>query len=64
MTTTHAPDVLPFASQVALLHGARWRRLAVLGDSIAEGVREPHPATATSRGSIASPSRSTRWCPD
>jgi lysophospholipase L1-like esterase len=43
MTTTHAPDVLPFASQVALLRGARWRRLAVLGDSIAEGVREPHP---------------------
>jgi lysophospholipase L1-like esterase len=43
MTTTHAPDVLPFASQVALLRGAHWRRLAVLGDSIAEGVREPHP---------------------
>jgi lysophospholipase L1-like esterase len=43
MTTTHAPDVLPFAAQVALLRGAPWRRLAVLGDSIAEGVREPHP---------------------
>jgi lysophospholipase L1-like esterase len=43
MTTTHAPDVLPFASQVALLRGAPWRRLAVLGDSIAEGVREPYP---------------------
>jgi lysophospholipase L1-like esterase len=43
MTTTHVPDVLPFASQVALLRGAPWRRLAVLGDSIAEGVREPHP---------------------
>ena len=25
----------------ALLSGARWRRVAVLGDSIAEGVREP-----------------------
>jgi lysophospholipase L1-like esterase len=36
------PDVLPFASQVALLGGAPWRRVAVLGDSIAEGVREPH----------------------
>jgi lysophospholipase L1-like esterase len=36
------PDVLPFASQVALLRGAPWRRVAVLGDSIAEGVREPH----------------------
>jgi lysophospholipase L1-like esterase len=43
MTTTDVPDVLPFASQVALLRGARWRRLAVLGDSIAEGVREPYP---------------------
>jgi lysophospholipase L1-like esterase len=36
------PDVLAFASQVALLRGAPWRRVAVLGDSIAEGVREPH----------------------
>jgi lysophospholipase L1-like esterase len=43
MTTTHEPDVLPFASQVALLRGAPWRRVAVLGDSIAEGVREPLP---------------------
>jgi lysophospholipase L1-like esterase len=42
MTHTHVPDILPFASQVALLRGARWRRLAVVGDSIAEGVREPH----------------------
>jgi lysophospholipase L1-like esterase len=41
MTTTHEPEVLPFASQVALLRGAPWRRVAVLGDSIAEGVREP-----------------------
>jgi lysophospholipase L1-like esterase len=37
------PQVLPFASLVALLHGAPWRRLAVLGDSVAEGVGEPHP---------------------
>jgi lysophospholipase L1-like esterase len=35
-------DVLPFAPLVALLRGAPWRRVAVLGDSIAEGVREPH----------------------
>src|SRR3712207_2377913 len=35
--------VLPFAELVALLGGAPWRRLAVLGDSIAEGVGEPHP---------------------
>jgi lysophospholipase L1-like esterase len=41
MTTTHEPEVLPFVSQVALLRGAPWRRVAVLGDSIAEGVREP-----------------------
>lgn len=41
MTTTYQPEVLPFVSQVALLRGAPWRRVAVLGDSIAEGVREP-----------------------
>jgi lysophospholipase L1-like esterase len=41
-TATYESDVLPFASQVALLGGAPWRRVAVLGDSIAEGVREPH----------------------
>jgi lysophospholipase L1-like esterase len=41
-TTTYESDVLPFASQVALLGGAPWRRVTVLGDSIAEGVREPH----------------------
>jgi len=36
-------DPLPFSAQAALLRGAPWRRLAVLGDSIAEGVREPSP---------------------
>lgn len=43
--TPIAPDdpVLPFSHQAALLRGAPWRRVAVLGDSIAEGVREPHP---------------------
>ena len=34
---------LPFSHQAVLLRGAPWRRIAVLGDSIAEGVREPHP---------------------
>ena len=34
--------VLPFTRLVPLLRGAPWRRVAVLGDSIAEGVREPH----------------------
>ena len=45
MTTQTAADdfVLPFTHQTALLRGAPWRRVAVLGDSIAEGVREPHP---------------------
>jgi lysophospholipase L1-like esterase len=36
------PQVLRTAELAALLGGAPWRRLAVLGDSIAEGVREPH----------------------
>jgi lysophospholipase L1-like esterase len=35
------PEVLPDRDLAALLRGAPWRRLAVLGDSIAEGVREP-----------------------
>ncbi len=43
MSPHHHTQVLPFASLVALLHGAPWRRLAVLGDSIAEGVGEAHP---------------------
>jgi lysophospholipase L1-like esterase len=43
MTTQHSTQVLPSADLAALLHGARWRRLAVLGDSVAEGVGEPHP---------------------
>lgn len=42
MTATPELEVLPFAQQAALLRGAPWRRVAVLGDSIAEGVREPH----------------------
>ena len=36
-------DPLPFSHQTVLLRGAPWRRIAVLGDSIAEGVREPAP---------------------
>jgi lysophospholipase L1-like esterase len=41
MTATRELDVLPFFQLVVLLRGAPWRRIAVLGDSIAEGVREP-----------------------
>ena len=36
------PHVLPFTRHVPMLRGAPWRRVAVLGDSVAEGVREPH----------------------
>lgn len=43
MRTELDTQVLPFAALVALLDGARWRRIVVLGDSIAEGVGEPHP---------------------
>jgi lysophospholipase L1-like esterase len=43
MTADYDTQVLPFANLAALLHDARWQRLAVLGDSIAEGVREPSP---------------------
>jgi lysophospholipase L1-like esterase len=39
---TQEPHVLPFTRHVPMLRGAPWRRVAVLGDSIAEGVREPH----------------------
>ena len=35
--------VLPAQELAAMLDGAPWRRLAVIGDSIASGVREPHP---------------------
>jgi lysophospholipase L1-like esterase len=41
MTALRDPEVLSDHDLAALLSGARWRRLAVLGDSIAEGVREP-----------------------
>lgn len=37
------PDVLSPARATRLLGGAPWRRLAVVGDSIAEGVREQAP---------------------
>lgn len=36
-------EPLSFLELASLLRGAPWRRIAVLGDSIAEGVREPHP---------------------
>jgi len=43
MTALRDPDVLPDPDPdlAALVRGAPWRRLAVVGDSIAEGVREP-----------------------
>lgn len=41
MTALRDPEVLPDRDLATLLSGARWRRLAVLGDSVAEGVREP-----------------------
>ena len=41
MTALRDPEVLSDHDLAALLSGAPWRRLAVLGDSIAEGVREP-----------------------
>lgn len=41
---TAAPAPIPsLAEQTEMLRGAPWRRVAVLGDSIAEGVREDHP---------------------
>jgi lysophospholipase L1-like esterase len=41
MSALRDPEVLPDHDLAALVRGARWRRLAVLGDSIAAGVREP-----------------------
>jgi lysophospholipase L1-like esterase len=41
MTALRDPEALSDHDLAALLSGARWRRLAVLGDSIAEGVGEP-----------------------
>ncbi|MEU8345159.1 SGNH/GDSL hydrolase family protein [Spirillospora sp. NPDC048832] len=37
------PAVLPAAEAAALLAGAPWTRMVTIGDSIAEGVREPVP---------------------
>lgn len=37
------PYCLDAATSVDLLRGAPWRRLAVLGDSVAEGIGEPLP---------------------
>jgi lysophospholipase L1-like esterase len=41
MIGLHDQEILPDHELAAVLRGAPWRRLAVLGDSIAEGVREP-----------------------
>lgn len=37
------PAVLPAAEAAAMLAGAPWRRMVTIGDSVAEGVREPVP---------------------
>ncbi|MFI0486090.1 hypothetical protein [Actinomadura sp. 9N215] len=37
------PAVLPAADAAALLSGASWTRMVTIGDSVAEGVREPVP---------------------
>ncbi len=41
MTRSPDPYVLPDADLAALLRTAPWRRIVAMGDSIAEGVREP-----------------------
>jgi lysophospholipase L1-like esterase len=41
MSESTDPYVLPVSEAAGLLAGTRWRRLAIIGDSIAEGVREP-----------------------
>ncbi|MFG3257434.1 SGNH/GDSL hydrolase family protein [Streptomyces sp. NPDC048172] len=48
MEPTHGTEadtsyLLPAAEARALLDGAPWSRLAILGDSVAEGVTEPYP---------------------
>ncbi len=43
MTVATDIQTLPFGKRTALLQNAPWRRLVVIGDSIAEGVGEPHP---------------------
>ncbi len=40
---TADPDVLGVHEEHALLRGARWRRFAVIGDSVAAGVGDPVP---------------------
>lgn len=42
LTENTDPHVLPLPQVIELLAGARWQRLVIIGDSIAEGVREPH----------------------
>ncbi|MDL4774741.1 MULTISPECIES: SGNH/GDSL hydrolase family protein [Thermomonosporaceae] len=37
------PFVLPAGEAAALMRGAPWRRLVTVGDSVAEGVRDPAP---------------------
>lgn len=37
------PFVLPAGEAAALMRGAPWRRLVTVGDSVAEGIRDPAP---------------------
>jgi lysophospholipase L1-like esterase len=37
------PDLLSTASAASMLTGARWKRLVILGDSLAEDISEPVP---------------------
>ncbi|MFD0686742.1 SGNH/GDSL hydrolase family protein [Actinomadura fibrosa] len=43
LTEQTDPAVLPADRAAALLAGAPWKRMVTIGDSIAEGVREPVP---------------------
>jgi lysophospholipase L1-like esterase len=44
MTVASEARTLPFPKLATLLQDAPWRRLVVVGDSIAEGIGEPHPS--------------------
>jgi lysophospholipase L1-like esterase len=47
-TEANDPFVIDNAEAARLLQGASWRRFAVLGDSVAEGIGDPSPGYTTS----------------
>lgn len=47
-TEANDPLVIDNAEAARLLQGAPWRRFAVMGDSVAEGIGDPSPGYATS----------------